>query len=335
MKEFAKEIQIARRATGIAVWICVVVGVLAYLLSGFYEVDTQETAVRFRFGRIVDDRIGSGPHYRLPWPIEHVVKLGTKDIKRFQAGFGANPDDVSAFERQVGRLGDIPYGSFFVPYCLSGDKNILHVKVVINYQIKYPPSTYLVNYRDPERALTLAVQSAIIEMISQNGVDFILTTGRPEIQQAIDAKVKAMAGEDGMNLGLLVHHLEIKNTRPPTQVEDAFRDVINAYEDKVRAKHDAESRSKQILSDARGQEARILAEAKGYRDMRVKEAEGEAERFRLLSEEYAKEKELTEERLRLDTVAYCLGRSRLFILDEEDGKEVVRLKLFPRSDWMP
>jgi len=333
MKEFAKEIQIARRATWVALWICAALGILAYLLSGFYVVNTQETAVRFRFGRIVDDAIKPGPHYRMPWPFERVVKLGTRDMKRFQAGFGANPEDVSAFEREVGRLRDIPYGNFIVPYCLSGDKNILHAKVVVNYQIEEPPGAYLVNYRSPERALTLAVQAAINEVVSQNEVDFILTTGRPEIQRAIDTKVKDMGKK--MHLGLLLHHLEIKNTRPPTQVEDAFRDVINAYEDKVRAKHDAESISKQILNDARGQEARALAEAQGYKDTRIKEAEGEAQRFLLLAEEYAKEKQLTEERLRLDTIAYCLERSRLYVLDEEDGNEVVHLKLFPQSDWMP
>ena len=333
MKEFNKEIQFARKATGIALAFCVFLGILVYLGSGFFVVNTQETAVRFRFGRIVDDSIPPGIHYRLPWPIEWVTKVGTKDMKRFQAGFGADPGDVAEFERQVGRLSQLSYGSFFVPYCITGDKNIIHLKVIINYQIEEPPRAYLVNFRLPEKALTLAVQCAINRVVSRKGVDFILTTGRSEIQQSIDTDVKSFA--KAMDLGIRIHHVEVKNTRPPTQVEEAFRDVINAYEDKVRSMHDADSESKLILSDARGQEARILAEAHGYKDRRIKEAEGTTQSFLLLAQEHAKEKRLTEERIRLDTLAFCLARSRLFILDNKDGSELVRLKLFPRMDIGP
>ena len=73
----------------------------------------------------------------------------------------------------------------------------------------------------------------------------------------------------------------------------------------------------------------MAAEAEGYKDRRIKEAEGEAERFTLLAQEYAKAKDLTEERLRLDALGQILANARIYIVGEEAGDDIVNLKLFP------
>src|SRR5512145_1823455 len=46
---------------------------LAWAATGVYIVAPDERGVVLRFGRVVR-QTDPGPHYRLPWPIEHVLR---------------------------------------------------------------------------------------------------------------------------------------------------------------------------------------------------------------------------------------------------------------------
>ena len=118
----------------LVLWL-VVLAACAYPLSGIYVVRVNETGVLKRFGRIVNDRVAPGLHYRIPWPVDRIMRVATRDIHRFQSGFGADPQKVVDLEREYGPLDRAQLGSFIVPYCITGDKNIIHVKVIAQYRI--------------------------------------------------------------------------------------------------------------------------------------------------------------------------------------------------------
>ena len=312
----------------LVLWL-LVLAAIAYPLSGIYVVSVNETGILKRFGRIVDDRVAPGLHYRFPWPVDKVITVPTKEIRRFLAGFGADPEQVTAYERVFGAAGRDNLGSFMVPYCITGDKNIIHVKVIAQYRID-DPKDYLVGSKSPEDIALRCIQSAILNTLSRADVDSALTTGRVVLQRQIleDAQRQLTV----LNTGISVISTEIKNARPPSTVAQAFKDVINAREERRTMLHDAQAYRNQLIPQGKAEASRLLNEAGAYKTKKTAHATGEAQRFVMLANEYVKDREITSQRLYLDAVAEILPAVRKVIVGSDHGRNIVNVKFFTQGE---
>ena len=81
-------------------------------------------------------------------------------------------------------------------------------------------------------------------------------------------------------------------------------------------------RSNKRLGEARGQASQLREEAQGYKQSIVAEAQGQAARFVSVYDEYAKAKDVTRERLYLETIEKVFGSSRKIVM-EPGGSGVV------------
>ena len=121
--------------------------------------------------------------------------------------------------------------------------------------------------------------------------------------------------------------MNIENTTAPSQVQDAFDDVIKAREDEQRVMNEAEAYANGIVPEARGQAQRMMEEASAYREEVVARAEGEATRFTKLLTEYQKAPEVTRERLYLVAMEDVLSNSAKVLVDVEGGNNMMVLPL--------
>ncbi len=115
-----------------------------YALSGVYFVAPEQQAVVTRFGRVVAKGITPGVHYHLPWPVESVTKLKVLETKRLTIG-------VEMPDQTLGRAAaenPIQY--------LTGDQNIITVRMVVQYAIK-DPAAYLYRSQDSAGMIARAV----------------------------------------------------------------------------------------------------------------------------------------------------------------------------------
>jgi membrane protease subunit HflK len=254
----------------LAVWLFVA-ALIAYPLTGIYVVRVNETGILKRFGRIVDDHVSPGLHYRFPWPIDKVMRASTREIRRHQAGFGADQDQEAELERTYGALDTNQSGSFFVPYCITGDKNIIHAKVIAQCRID-DPKAYLVEFKDAESVTLRCLQSAILNTFSRTNVDSALTAGRVLLQQQILKDVQKQLVT--LNTGISIISTEIKNTRPPSKVAQAFKDVVNAREERRTMVHDADAYWNQMIPQGKAEASRILNEAEAYKTKKAAHAQG-------------------------------------------------------------
>ena len=323
--EFLMLLTIARRV-GLAL---VVMAVIAAPLSGFYVVRVNETGVLKRFGRITDDRVPPGLHYRLPWPIDEVITISTREIRRWQAGFGADPEQLERHARQFGMLAREESSPFLVSYCITGDKNIIHVKVIAQHRID-DPRAYLVGCKDPEKIVLRCIQSAVLTTLSQADVDSALTTGRTVLQQQILKDVQRQLAT--LDTGISVISTEIKNTRPPSAVARAFKDVINAREEQRTMLHDAQAYRNQMIPQGEAEASRIVNQARAYKARKVAHASGEARRFEMLAEKYVNDREITRHRLYLDAVGEILPAVEKVIVGSDDGRNIANLKFFTAGE---
>ena len=129
-----------------------------------------------------------------------------------------------------------------------------------------------------------------------------------------------------------VRSIDVDVKRDPDQVIDVcdldqLRDVQAARADMVRSKNEAEAYANDVIPRARGDAAKILQEAEAYKKQVVAAAEGEASRFLAIYNEYAKAKQVTQERMYLETMERVLADIDKVIIDRKAGGVVPYLPL--------
>ena len=261
---------------------------------GLYQVDQQERGVVLRFGKYLET-VQPGLQWNPPL-IDVVTLVNTTKVR-------------AASLREI---------------MLTQDENIVEVKLSVQYVID-DPAKFVLKVRDPERSLQHATQSALRHVVGGTSMDMVLTGGRAQI--AVDVQSRL---QDYINLyetGILISQVTVDESKPPSQVQAAFDDVIKAREDEERVKNEAEAYANGIVPEARGGAQRQIEEASAYKEEVIANAEGEAERFNKLLAEYRKAPEVTRERLYLDAVQEVYTNTSKVMVDVEGGNNVMYLPL--------
>ena len=120
---------------------------------------------------------------------------------------------------------------------------------------------------------------------------------------------------DSYGSGGLIAQVQMQKVDPPAQVIEAFRDVQAARADLERLQNEAKTYANRVVPDARGRAAQILQTAEGYKEQAIAEAKGQSARFNKVYEEYSKAKDVTRQRIYLETMEKILGPSQKLIYD--------------------
>jgi len=284
-----------------------------WLLSGIYIIRPDQRGVVLRFGAAVRE-VDPGPHWRLPWPFEDVLKPSVTQILKEEIGFRTTDPGPPA------RYQDVDQEALM----LTGDENIVKLQFIVQYRVRPGPegvTDFLFNVRDPRETVRASTEAAMREVMGRTGIDSVLTEGKQQVQQ--DAQVELQSILDRYDVGIEVVTVKLQDVDPPDQVSDAFKDVISAQQDRERLINEALGYANDVVPKARGQSAQLVNEAQGYREAKVREASGTAQRFVALYEEYVKAKDVTRQRLYLETMEEILPRANKIILDDLAGKQAV------------
>ena len=296
---------------------------LLWLASGIYIVRPDEKGIVLRFGAAVRE-VDSGPHWHLPWPIEEVLKPSVTQTLREEIGFRTTDPGPPA------RYQDMDNEALM----LTGDENIVKLQFIVQYKVRTGPdgvTDYLFNVRDPRETVRSGAEAAMREVVGRTGIDSVLTEGKEKVQQEAQAELQTIL--DRYDVGLEVMTVKLQDVDPPDQVSDAFKDVISAQQDRERLINEALGYANDVVPKARGQAAQLVNEAQGYREAKVREASGTAQRFIALYDEYAKAKDVTRQRLYLETMEEILPRANKIILDDLAAKQAV--PYLPLEPFLP
>ncbi len=286
--------------------------VVIWALSGLYRVLPDEQGVVLRFGKFVNTT-QPGLNYHFPYPIESVLTPKVTKVNRMDIGFRSERD--SGFGTGGG-VADVPEESLM----LTGDENIVNIDFSVFWVIK-DAGNFLFKIQDPEGTVKAAAETAMREVIARSDIQPILTEGRSIIER--DTQVIIQEILDEYQSGIQITQVQTQKADPPDQVIDAFRDVQAARADMERSKNEAEAYANDVIPRARGEAAKILQAAEAYKKEVVAKAEGEASRFLSIYAEYAKAKEVTQERMYLETMEQVLADINKIIIDKDSGSGVV------------
>lgn len=280
--------------SGMSYGLIVTLIALLYLVSGFYIIKPAEQGVITRFGKY-NRTVGPGPHW-YPQFIEE------KDI--------VNTEELLS-TRQAGTM-------------LTKDENLVSVEIQVQYRIN-DINNFLFKVRDPEKSLYQAAESALRQAVGHNKLDFIITSGRLEIEE--QTRKQIVSTLDGYNAGLHIEAVTLKEAKAPEQVKAAFDDVTKAREDRERFIHEAEAYYNKIVPEARGSAQQMIQEAEAYKQETINGAIGNTQRFNLVLPEYKKSPQVTKIRLYIDTIEQVLSNTSKVLIDINAGNNLLYLPL--------
>jgi|MDSY01.2.fsa_nt_gb membrane protease subunit HflK len=280
--------------SGSVVVVLVILALLIWGVMGVYQVDQQERGIVLRFGSYYET-VQPGLHWNPPI-IDDVTLLNVTKVR-------------SVSLREI---------------MLTQDENIVEVQLSVQYVIN-DPKDFVLRVRDPERSLQHAAQSALRHVVGGISMDMVLTEGR--VQIAVDVQRRLQEYINLYETGILVSKVTVDESKPPTQVQAAFDDVIKAREDEERVQNEAQAYANGVVPEARGGAQRQIEEANAYKEQVIANADGEAERFNKLLAEYQKSPAVTRERLYLDAVQRVYSQTSKVMVDVEGGNNMMYLPL--------
>ena len=284
--------------------------VVIYIASGLYRVLPDEQGVVLRFGKFVNIT-QPGLHYHFPMPFERVLTPKVTKVNRVDVGFRPASDTG----RSSG-VGNVPEESLM----LTGDENIVDINYSVFWVIK-DAGKFLFNIQSPVETVKATSETAMREVIAKNEIQTILTEGRSNIEVEVQEITQKILDE--YNSGIQITQVQTQQADPPAQVIDAFRDVQAARADRERSKNEAEAYANDVIPRARGEAEQVLQQAEAYKKEVVAKAEGEASRFLAIYNEYKSAKQVTQERMYLETMEKVLADIDKVIIDKESGSGVV------------
>ncbi|MBM7664620.1 membrane protease subunit HflK [Solibacillus kalamii] len=309
---------VKRTLMWVALILMAVVGIIVVTTS-WYTVDESEQAVVITFGQADETIQDSGLHFKLPWPIQSVEIL-SKETYSLQFGYKQNPDGtVEAFDKETKMI--------------TGDENIVLTDLVVQWRI-VEPKKYLFSSQEPRAILHNATSSAIRSIIGSSTIDEALTDGKADIEAETRELLVSLIEKYDIGIGVLGVKLQDVEV-PNAEVRAAFTDVTDARETKNTKINEAEKYENQRVSEAVGEAAAILSKAEGEKASRIEQATGEVALFNQLYDEYRLNKDITRERLVLETLEAVLPNAQIYIMNDDGSGTMKYLPIQPMQTTPP
>ena len=316
---------------GLAATLIVGLIVVIWLATGIYTINPGEQAALQRFGKVCDTIIGpcedngglvdaTGLHWWWPGPIGKKRVFLVNQVRRMELGFR-------------GLEGVAPAPVLDESLMISGDLNIVDVRVVVQYDINNLVD-FLFRVDDPgesagaERNIPLgqpdgrtlkdAAEAALRLVVGQRSIGAVLAEERTQVQS--DTKGRLQEILDSYRTGINILGVELQEVQAPEQVRAAFSDVVQARQDKQTAINQAQAFENQVLPEARGQAAQVEQAAEAFQAARIARAEGEADQFKAILTEFRKSEGVTRQRLYLEAMEDILpGINKIIVSPEAES----------------
>lgn len=287
-------------------WVVLGLFVLILLFTSFFTVDPEEVGVVLRFGKFVRTT-DPGLNFKMPFGIETVYKVPVQRQLKEEFGFRTERAGVRTRYSQKSFEDE--------SLMLTGDLNAAEVEWIVQFRIK-DPYKFLFRVRNAVKTFRDINEAVMREVVGDRTVSEVLTVGRQEIGQAVMLKAQKLC--DQYDTGIKIEQVVLQDVTPPDPVKPAFNEVNEAQQEREKLINQAWSEYNKEIPKAKGEAARTIEKAKGYALERVNEAKGDVARFNAIYREYARAREVTRDRIYLETMRDVLQKvGRKLITDEK------------------
>jgi modulator of FtsH protease HflK len=252
-----------KRADGKSWWPIIAVALIALWLvwTSFHRLGPEQEGVITQLGKY-SRTVGPGIQFTLPAPFESIQKVDTKQIQTTAVGSAK-----ASSENLV----------------LTKDQSIIDMAYDVRWSIK-DPELYLFQLDNADGTVKEVAESAMRAAVANYDLTQAIGPGRGAIELEVRRRMQQVLDE--YRAGVLVQSISIRQSDPPAEVNDAFREV-NA----------AQQRRESYMNDARAYASRV-----------TELALGETAEFDKIYVQYKEAPEVTKRRLYYETMEQVLGK---------------------------
>ncbi|MBW4330015.1 FtsH protease activity modulator HflK [Stakelama sp. CBK3Z-3] len=198
------------------------------VFTSFHVIGPQQRGVVTMFGNY-SRTLSPGIQPTLPAPINSVQKVDVEKIREdsFPQGGGEN-------------------------LVLTGDQNIVDLSYQVRWNVSNPQN-FVFQIRNPEDTVRAVAESAMREVLAEVTLDEAIGAGRSEIEGRVAQRMQQLLNE--YQAGVAIQGVAIKNSSPPSEVDEAFKKVTAAQQDAQANINQARAYAQQILAGAQGEAA--------------------------------------------------------------------------------
>ena len=275
--------------------------------NSVYTVSDQEHAVVLTFGELTSIE-EAGMHFKLPDPIQSVVKVPVPKTQELELGYREQPDGKIVVVDEESKM-------------ITGDYNIVKIDFYIEWKIS-DPKKYIFSAVNPVDILRNLSLSAARSVVGSTTIDEVLTDGKVAIQSEI--KEKIMNNLDSYDIGIQLIDLKIQDSETPSaEVKHAFENVESAKQSKETAINEANKYKNSEIPKAQAESDKIVRNAESQREKKINEAKGQVVKFQKMYEEYKNYKDITKKRLYLEAMEEILPGITVYI--ENNSGEIQKI----------
>ncbi len=297
----------SRNYTKIIIVVFIVALFLILSSTSWYTVDQTEYAVLVTFGKPSTTIISPGLRFKLPYPIQVVNKI-SRETFSLTLGYEDDSSGTTVKENEAKMI--------------TGDENIILADLEVQWQV-IDPVAFIYNSEDPVSILKNATSSALRGVIGSSLVDDALTDGRTRIMNDIRDTLVEMV--DSYDIGIAIRNVNLQDVDLPTnEVSDAFKKVASAREERITKINQANRYRNEKINTAEGQKAALISKAEGNKVSRTEQARGDVAQFDAIYSEYVNNKEITRDRLMIETLEKILPKVQIYIMQESEGSNTIK-----------
>jgi len=249
------------------------------VLSGVYRVESSQTAVVLRFGKLLgnspEQQIKKpGLHFAFPFFIDKVIKIPVHTVQEIEVTTHYKPQG-SVISPDIDKNG----------YVLTGDKNVILIKAKIKYQIN-DPVRYTLFISDAGKTIDGIISGELTRIVAHSDVDSILTSGRAQLSNDVIQNSQSII--DTLKLGVLISGVELTEITAPAETIRYFEEVRNAAIYKATSYQQAQEYASNRILGAQAAASVLKQAAIADQSARLIKARNEMAEFHGLYDQYAR-----------------------------------------------
>ncbi|PZQ23787.1 MAG: protease modulator HflK [Sphingopyxis macrogoltabida] len=213
-------------------WKWVVIAVVAawVIFSSFHIVPPEKEGVVTRLGSY-SRTVGPGVKLTFPAPIERVRMEDVRAIRTMSVG-SPNATDEN--------------------FVLTRDQSIVDLAYEVRWTVR-DPELFFFQLADPEGTIREVAESAMRATVANFDLVQAIGPGRVEIERQVQDRMQNLLNQ--YRAGVTIQGIAIRQADPPSQVDEAFKEVTAARQERESAINLARAYQQQVLERARGDTA--------------------------------------------------------------------------------
>jgi membrane protease subunit HflK len=211
-------------------WVVLALVVAWVLFSSFHIVPPEKEGVITRLGSY-SRTVGPGVKLTWPAPVERIRMEDVRAIRTMAVG-SPNATDEN--------------------FVLTRDQSIVDLAYEVRWSVR-DPELFFFQLADPEGTIREVAESAMRATVANFDLVQAIGPGRVEIETQVQQRMQELLNQ--YRAGVMIQGIAIRQVDPPSQVDEAFKEVTAARQERESAINLARAYQQQVLERARGDTA--------------------------------------------------------------------------------